>query len=91
VLHGEMSMVGPRAYVKKELEEQGEKYPETKEYISKILSVKPGISGPWQTSGRNEVPFVQRAKMDAKYAENRSIKNDLSILFKTPRAMISKW
>jgi undecaprenyl-phosphate galactose phosphotransferase len=91
VLHGEMSTVGPRAYVKKELEEQGEKYPETKEYISKILSVKPGISGPWQTSGRNEVPFVQRAKMDAKYAENRSIKNDLSILFKTPRAMISKW
>jgi len=91
VLHGEMSMVGPRAYVKKELEEQAEKYPETKEYIEKILSVKPGISGPWQTSGRNEVPFVQRAKMDSKYADNRSIKNDLTILLKTPQAMISKW
>ncbi|MBW7943802.1 sugar transferase [Patescibacteria group bacterium] len=91
VLHGEMSMVGPRAYVKKELEEQAEKYPETKEYIAKILSVKPGISGPWQTSGRNEVPFAQRAKMDAKYADNRSIWNDISILVKTPRAMISKW
>lgn len=91
VLHGEMSMVGPRAYVKKELEEQAEKYPETKEYIAKILSVKPGISGPWQTSGRNEVPFAQRARMDAKYADNKSIWNDISILVKTPRAMISKW
>lgn len=91
VLRGEMSMVGPRAYVRKELDEQGEKYPETKEYISKILSVKPGISGPWQTSGRNEVPFVQRARMDAKYADNRSIWNDIQILCKTPKAMISKW
>jgi len=91
VLQGEMSMVGPRAYVRGELDEQGDKYPETKEYISKILSVKPGISGPWQTSGRNEVPFVQRAKMDSKYADNKSIINDISILLKTPKAMISKW
>ncbi len=91
VLRGEMSMVGPRAYVRKELDEQAKKYPDTKEYISKILSVKPGISGPWQTSGRNEVPFVQRAKMDAKYADNHSIWNDLKILIKTPQAMISKW
>lgn len=91
VLRGEMSMVGPRAYVRKELDEQAEKYPATKEYIAKILSVKPGISGPWQTSGRNEVPFVQRAKMDSMYADNKSIWNDITILFKTPKAMISKW
>lgn len=91
VLAGDMSMVGPRAYVRKELEEQAAKYPETKAYIQEILSVKPGISGPWQTSGRNEVPFVKRAKMDAEYAKYQSIWKDLEILFKTPKAMISKW
>ncbi len=91
VIRGEMSMVGPRAYVKKELDEQTEKYPETKKYKDLILSVKPGITGPWQTSGRNEVPFNIRAKMDAEYAKNKSIMTDIKILVKTPQAMISKW
>lgn len=91
VLKGEMSVVGPRAYVRKELLEQSERYPETKEYIPLILSVKPGITGPWQTSGRNEVPFRVRAQMDAEYAKQRSILTDVAILFKTPRAMLSKW
>lgn len=91
VLKGDMSMIGPRAYVKKELEEQSLKYPETKKYINLILSMKPGITGPWQTSGRNEVPFAVRAKMDAEYAKHRSIANDINILVKTPQAMISKW
>lgn len=91
VLKGEMSMVGPRAYVRKELEEQGKKYPETKKYIPHILSVKPGVTGPWQTSGRNEIPFAQRAKMDAEYASKKEIKSDLLILLRTPKAMLSKW
>ena len=91
VLKGEMSMIGPRAYVRAELEEQSERYPETKEYIPLILSIKPGITGPWQTAGRNEVPFRVRAKMDALYAQKRSIWNDCLILLKTPRAMLSKW
>jgi len=91
VITGDMSMVGPRAYVKEELDEQTEKYPETKEFKSLILSVKPGITGPWQTSGRNEVPFTVRAKMDAEYAQRQSIIEDIGILFKTPKAMISKW
>ncbi len=91
VLRGEMSMVGPRAYLKRELDEQSSKYPETKKLLPAILSVKPGITGPWQTSGRNEVPFSVRATLDANYAANRSIANDLKILFKTPRAMLSKW
>lgn len=91
VLKGEMSMVGPRAYVKKELEEQTKRYPKTKSYVNSILSVKPGITGPWQTSGRNEVPFSQRAKMDAEYAQKKSIVNDIRILLRTPQAMISKW
>lgn len=91
VLKGEMSMVGPRAYVRQELEEQSHKYKKTKQYVPDILSVKPGITGPWQTSGRNEVPFPIRAKMDAEYARQKSIWNDIQILLKTPQAMISKW
>ena len=91
VLRGEMSMVGPRAYVKKELDEQSAKYPETKKLIAEILSVKPGITGPWQVSGRNDIPFAQRAKMDAEYSRQRSLWNDILILTRTPRAMISRW
>ena len=84
-------MVGPRAYVQRELEEQQKKYPETIKLVQEILSVKPGITGPWQTSGRNEIPFNKRAEMDAAYARQRSILNDILILLKTPKAMISKW
>lgn len=91
VFHGEMSIVGPRAYVKKELKEQTEKYPETRKYVKDILSVKPGITGPWQTSGRNEIPFKKRAQIDSFYAKNRSLRQDFLILFKTPKAMLSKW
>lgn len=91
VLKGDMSMVGPRAYLKKELDEQTKRYPETKKYVTDILSVKPGITGPWQTSGRNEIPFAKRAAMDAAYARTRSIWEDLRILINTPKAMISKW
>jgi len=91
VIKGDMSMVGPRAYVKKELAEQQTRYPETKQYVKEILSVKPGISGPWQTGGRNEVPFIKRAEMDANYAKRKNILDDFKILLKTPQAMISKW
>lgn len=91
VLKGEMSIVGPRAYLHKELEDQIKKYPQTKKYIDLILSVKPGITGPWQTSGRNEIPFDQRAKMDAEYAKEDSIVRDIAIILRTPKAMISKW
>lgn len=91
VLRGEMSMVGPRAYVRRELDDQSDRYPETRELIPIILSVKPGITGPWQVSGRNDIPFVQRAKLDADYARQRSIWNDILILFRTPKAMISRW
>lgn len=91
VLKGEMSMIGPRAYVEKELREQCARYPETQDLMDVIVSVKPGITGPWQVSGRNDIPFVQRAQLDAQYARNRSIWRDIIILLKTPRAMISRW
>ncbi len=91
VFKGEMSMIGPRAYVKNELKEQGKKYPSTKKYIETILAVRPGITGVWQTSGRNEIPFTQRAKMDYDYVRKMSFWEDLKIILKTPKAMISKW
>lgn len=91
VLCGQMSMVGPRAYLRAELEEQTSRYPETRKYVRDIISVKPGITGPWQVSGRNEIPFEKRARLDAEYAQTQSIWNDIRILFKTPKAMISKW
>ena len=91
VLKGEMSVVGPRAYLARELQEQGKRYPETRKYINKVIRVKPGITGPWQTSGRNEVPFKKRVQMDANYVDHYSLGEDLGILLKTPRAMVSKW
>ena len=91
VLRGEMSMVGPRAYLREELKEQTSKHPETRKYVTDIISVKPGITGPWQVSGRNEIPFAKRAKLDAQYAREKSIWADIKILLKTPKAMLSKW
>lgn len=91
VLHGEMSIVGPRAYLNKELVEQTRKYPKTKKYVKAILSVKPGVTGVWQTSGRNIISFDKRAKMDYHYAQSLSFWHDLNIIIKTPKAMVSKW
>lgn len=91
VLKGDMSLVGPRAYRKTELKEQAKKHPQTKPLIKTILSVKPGLTGPWQVSGRNEILFPQRAKLDSNYALNLSLINDLAILIKTPAAMLSQW
>ena len=91
VFKGDMSLVGPRAYLKNELEEQSKKYPKTKPYIKTILSVKPGLTGVWQTSGRNEISFDKRAKIDYEYARNWTILGDILIMLKTPQAMISKW
>lgn len=91
VLKGEMSLVGPRAYIQQELVEQTKKYPQTKAWVTEIQSVKPGITGPWQTSGRNEISFSQRAKMDYFYARHLNFWWDWLIIVKTPKAMLSKW
>ncbi len=91
VLIGDMSMVGPRAYLERELEEQEARYPGTKKLMDVVLTVKPGITGLWQVSGRNELSFDKRAALDAQYVNTRSFWNDLKILWKTPQAMISKW
>lgn len=89
ILKGEMSLVGPRAYYSDELREQQKKYPGTEESVKIVLSVKPGLTGFWQTSGRSEINFDKRIQMDANYVKKRSIIYDLGIIMKTPWAMIS--
>lgn len=89
VFKGEMSIVGPRAYYPDELDDQQKKYPHTKELVKEVLGVKPGITGMWQVSGRSQINFDKRIKMDAEYARRKSIVYDILIMLKTPWAMIS--
>lgn len=89
VLKGDMSIVGPRAYYPDELRDQQKKYPHTKEAVKIVLSVKPGITGVWQVSGRSDINFDKRIQLDANYAIKRSVLFDLYIILKTPFAMLS--
>jgi lipopolysaccharide/colanic/teichoic acid biosynthesis glycosyltransferase len=89
VLKGEMSIVGPRAYYPDELENQLSKYPHTKKLVSDVLSVKPGVTGLWQVTGRSEINFDKRIMIDASYVKNMSLWNDLKIMFLTPVVMVS--
>ena len=89
VLKGEMSLVGPRAYFPDELESQQQKYPETKPLVTKVLSVKPGITGLWQVSGRSEINFDKRVAIDATYVDTISLTQDLKIIAQTPLVMLT--
>lgn len=89
ILKGEMSLVGPRAYYPDELRNQQKKYPHTINSVKVVLSVKPGVTGFWQVSGRSEINFDKRIEMDAAYVRKRSILYDLWIIAKTPWAMIT--
>ncbi|MBI4089362.1 MAG: sugar transferase [Candidatus Levybacteria bacterium] len=89
ILKGEMSLVGPRAYYPDELRDQQKKYPNTINSVKIVLSVKPGVTGFWQVSGRSEINFDKRIEMDADYVRKRSILYDLWIILKTPWAMIT--
>lgn len=89
VLRGEMSLVGPRAYYPDELVEQQQKYPHTQDLVKKVLSIKPGITGLWQVSGRSEINFEKRIVIDATYVDNISLFKDLEIILKTPWIMLT--
>lgn len=89
VLKGDMSIVGPRAYYPDELEDQQKKYPHTRKAVKIVISVKPGITGLWQVSGRSDINFDKRIQLDAKYVKRQSILYDFWIILKSPWAMIS--
>lgn len=76
VLKGEMSLVGPRPIINSELE----RYGEDADYY---LQVKPGMTGLWQISGRNDIDYAERVFLDAWYAKNWSLWLDIVIFFKT--------
>jgi lipopolysaccharide/colanic/teichoic acid biosynthesis glycosyltransferase len=89
VLKGDMSIVGPRPYLPEELEEQQVKFPGTEAHVAEMLTVKPGITGFWQVSGRSGVNFDKRVEMDAFYAQKKSLFFDLLIMLKTPWVMLT--
>jgi lipopolysaccharide/colanic/teichoic acid biosynthesis glycosyltransferase len=78
ILAGEMSFVGPRPVTAEELENYG--YKDKKNYV---LSVKPGLSGMWQISGRSETGYEDRVVLDSYYIQNWSIWLDIWIIIQT--------
>ena len=80
-LKGEMAIVGPRPIVRLELKMYGE-------YSKKFLSVKPGITGLWQVSGRNNIDYEERVALDMEYIDNKLLLRDINIIFKTVKVMI---
>ena len=83
VLHGEMSLVGPRPIVEDELGKYSI-------YAKKLLSVKPGLSGLWQVCGRSDTTYPQRVMMDMHYIDHRCLSLDLRLLMLTASAVVRK-
>jgi exopolysaccharide biosynthesis polyprenyl glycosylphosphotransferase len=83
VLRGEMSLVGPRMISPDEMELY-------KKWGINLLTVRPGITGLWQVSGRSDISYEQRVRLDMHYIRNWSIWSDLQLLFQTLPAVIKK-
>jgi len=84
VLRGEMSLVGPRPVIQAELAAH---YGAAAEHY---LSVRPGITGLWQISGRNDTAYAERVALDVRYAVNPSLLADVKILLRTPMAVLAR-
>jgi exopolysaccharide biosynthesis polyprenyl glycosylphosphotransferase len=82
VLIGKMSLVGPRPQVRAEVDHY-------EPWHHQRLTVTPGITGLWQVSGRSDLTFEEMVRLDIYYAENWSLRLDLEILLRTPRAVFS--
>ena len=76
IFNGEMTFVGPRPYLPREQVDMGG-------YYNYIIKMTPGLTGLRQVSGRSDCGFQERLKLDCKYYNNRSLKNDLKIMFQT--------
>jgi len=83
VLRGEMSLVGPRPIVEAEIAKYGRRF-------RQYCAVKPGITGLWQVSGRNDTTYTQRVALDCVYARRRSVLLDAYVLAATVPAVLSR-
>lgn len=83
VLKGDMSLVGPRPVTEDEMENYGAA-------SSLYLSVRPGVTGLWQVSGRNDLNYEERVGLDAWYVRNWSPWHDIAILLKTVPALLTR-
>jgi exopolysaccharide production protein ExoY len=83
VLMGDMSLVGPSPVTAPELHDYGDK-------AELYRSVRPGITGLWQISGRNDVSYEQRVALDARYVREQSLWRDIAILLRTPRVVLAR-
>lgn len=83
VLRGEMSLVGPRIISPQEREKYGP-------LGEKLLTVKPGVTGLWQVSGRQELSYEERVRLDMWYIDHQSLGLDARILLKTPLAVFRR-
>ena len=80
VLRGEMSLVGPRPIIQKELARYGE-------FVDDYLMVKPGITGMWQVNGRSDTTYEERVQMDSWYVRNWNVWLDFMLLWRTIKAV----
>ncbi len=83
VLRGDMSVVGPRPVVLAEAPKFGELLPT-------VLSVRPGLTGLWQVSGRNELTYRERVEHEASYVQTRSFTGDIGICLRTPITLLQR-
>jgi exopolysaccharide production protein ExoY len=83
VLRGEMHLVGPRPVVVQEIPRYGE-------HKRHYFAVKPGMTGLWQVSGRNNLTYAQRVALDAHYVEKRTLWMDLRILARTVSVLVTR-
>lgn len=82
-LLGDMSVVGPRPIVEKEVSKYGK-------YAIKLYSVKPGVTGLWQVSGRNDIDYNERVAIDMEYIDNQTFWGDIKIIIQTVLVMVFK-
>lgn len=83
VMKGQMSLVGPRPYLPIEKDDM-------EEYYDYIVQMKPGITGPWQVAGRNNLEFIDRLELDREYCERRGNRRDIKILIKTIEKVVKR-
>ena len=81
VINGDMSLIGNRPYLEREIKDMGR-------YYEDIIKTKPGITGYWQVNGRSKTTFKSRCKMEADYSKRASLKLDMQIFLKTFKVLV---